>query len=224
MFRILLAEDDDSTRRLMSDVLMGAGYEVTAARDGEEALQRFAARRPDLLVLDVMMPRRDGFEVLQKVRADGETLPILLVTAREAIEDKWRGFTGGADDYLVKPFNERELLLRAAALLRRSRIASERRLQLGDLTLSYDTLSARWGEEEIELPKKEFLLLFKLLASPGKIFTKRQLMEDVWEEGSESDEHTIEVHIGRLRDKFKQCGEFEIVTMRGLGYKAVKKG
>ncbi len=223
MFRILVAEDDDSARKLMSDVLTDAGYEVVAARDGVEACERLSARHVDLLVLDVMMPRMDGFELTRRLRAEGNELPILMVTAREAMEDKWKGFTNGVDDYMVKPVDERELLLRIAAILRRSQIASERRLTLGSLTLSYDTLSAQWGEEAVELTKKEFLLLFKLLSTPGKIYTKRQLMQEIWEGSADSDEHTIEVHIGRLRDRFKGCDAFEIVTMRGLGYKAVKK-
>ena len=146
-----------------------------------------------------------------------------MLTARETTQDKCRGFLSGADDYVVKPVDEEELALRIAALLRRSQIASERKIVVGDVTLSYDTQSVTRGEESVELPKKEFLLLFKLLSSPGKIFTKRQLMQEIWEDNSGADEHTIEVHVGRLRERLKRFDEFEIVTMRGLGYKAVKK-
>ena len=221
--RILLAEDEKDMNRVITRRLTWEGYSVDSCFDGEEALDYLSCAEYDAVVLDVMMPRMDGFELTRRLRAEGNELPILMVTAREAMEDKWKGFTNGVDDYMVKPVDERELLLRIAAILRRSQIASERRLTLGSLTLSYDTLSAQWGEEAVELTKKEFLLLFKLLSTPGKIYTKRQLMQEIWEGSADSDEHTIEVHIGRLRDRFKGCDAFEIVTMRGLGYKAVKK-
>ena len=223
MFRIVVAEDDDSTRRYLSDVLVAAGYEVIPAHDGNEALEQLAQHHVDLLVLDVMMPARSGYAVTQTLRQAGNMLPILMVTARETPEDRRKGFICGTDDYMVKPIDEQEMVLRIAALLRRSRIASEHRLKIGGMTLDYDTFTVQYGAEVTELPKKEFQLLFKLLSYPNKIFTKRQLMDEIWDYDSFSDEHTIEVHIGRLRDRFKNIPEFEIVTARGLGYKAVRK-
>lgn len=223
MFKILVAEDDNSARKLLCEVLSGYGYETIPAVDGEEARQLLAGRHVDLILMDVMMPRLDGNQLTRLLREEGCTTPILMVTAKEAMEDKCRGFLSGADDYMVKPVDEKELTLRIAALLRRSQIASERRIVIGEVTISYDELSVSRGEETVVLPRKEFLLLFKLLSSPGKIFTKRQLMQDIWETNAASDEHTIEVHIGRLRERLKRFSEFEIVTMRGLGYKAVKR-
>ena len=223
MFKILVAEDDNSARRLLCEVLSGYGYETIPAVDGAQALELLQAHHADLIVLDVMMPRMDGLQLTRRLREEGYTTPILMLTARETTQDKCRGFLSGADDYVVKPVDEEELALRIAALLRRSQIASERKIVVGDVTLSYDTQSVTRGEESVELPKKEFLLLFKLLSSPGKIFTKRQLMQEIWEDSSGADEHTIEVHVGRLRERLKRFDEFEIVTMRGLGYKAVKK-
>ena len=170
-----------------------------------------------------MMPKKNGHEVTRELRADGNMIPILMVTACETPEDRRSGFISGTDDYMVKPIDEQEMILRIAALLRRSRIASERRLEIGMLVLDYDTFTVTHPRIQTELPKKEFLLLFKLLSFPGKIFTKRQLMDDIWNYDSESDEHTIEVHIGRLRERFREVPEFEIVTVRGLGYKAVRK-
>lgn len=223
MFKILVAEDDNSARKLLCEVLGGYGYETIPAADGEEALSLLQAHHADLVVLDVMMPRMDGLQLTRRLREEGFTAPILMLTARETTQDKCRGFLSGADDYVVKPVAEEELALRIAALLRRSQIASERRIVIGDVTLSYDAQSVTRGDEVVELPKKEFQLLFKLLSSPGKIFTKRQLMQEVWEDSVGADEHTVEVHVGRLRERFKHFDEFEIVTMRGLGYKAVKK-
>lgn len=222
MFRILVAEDDNSARKLLCEVLEEHGYETIPACDGIEARELLQKRHVDLILLDVMMPRMDGCQLTRLLRDEGCTAPILMVTARETMQDKWRGFLSGADDYMVKPVDEKELLLRISALLRRSQIASERRIVIGDVTLNYDALSVTRGEEAVELPRKEFLLLFKLLSSPGKIFTKKQLLQEIWDNG-DADEHTIEVHIGRLRERFKQYDAFEIVTMRGLGYKAVKK-
>lgn len=223
MFRILVAEDDPHTRRYFCDVLSSAGYEPVPAKDGEEALNVLDQTHVDLLILDVMMPRKNGYEVSRELREDGNMLPILMITACETPEDRRQGFISGTDDYMVKPIDEQEMILRIAALLRRARIASERRLQIGDLTLDYDTFTVTHPTIQAELPKKEFLLLFKLLSYPGKIFTKRQLMDEIWNFDSDSDEHTIEVHIGRLRERFKTVPEFEIVTVRGLGYKAVRK-
>ena len=174
MFKILVAEDDNSARRLLCEVLSGYGYETIPAVDGAQALELLQAHHADLIVLDVMMPRMDGLQLTRRLREEGHTTPILMLTARETTQDKCRGFLSGADDYVVKPVDEEELALRIAALLRRSQIASERKIVVGDVTLSYDTQSVTRGEESVELPKKEFLLLFKLLSSPRKAFTRSQ--------------------------------------------------
>ena len=175
----------------------------------------------DLIILDVMMPRMDGYEFTNTLRTSGNNIPILMVTARETQEDKKRGFIIGADDYMVKPVDEEEMILRIAALLRRSQIAGERKLTVGQITLYYDSLSVQTPDGIVELPQKEFLLLFKLLSYPNKIYTRRQLMDEIWDMDSESDERTVDVHVSRVRERFRAYSDFEIVTVRGLGYKAV---
>ncbi len=220
MFHILIAEDDPNTRKLMSAILRQNGYEVFAAGDGAEALALLETLQIDLMVLDIMMPRMDGYELTEKVRESGNTAPILMVTAKEAAADKIRGFRAGTDDYMVKPVDEEEFLCRIAALLRRAQIANEHRLAIGGTILDYDSLTVLSGDGSAELPQKEFLAL----SYPNKIFTRRQLMDEIWEMYSETDERTVDVHINRLRDKFKSNPDFEIVTVRGLGYKAIRKG
>lgn len=221
MFQILVVEDDPHTRKLMSAVLTQHDYEVTTAADGLEALEELDKRHIDLIVLDVMMPRMDGYEFTQTLRSCGCNLPILMVTAKEAPADKHRGFIAGTDDYMVKPVDEEEMLLRISALLRRARIANERKLTVGKTTLYYDSFSVKTGEKTQELPQKEFLLLFKLLSYQNKIFTRRQLMDEIWDMDSESDERTVDVHISRVRERFRDSTDFQIITVRGLGYKAV---
>lgn len=222
MFKILLAEDDDGAARLMLDTLADAGYETLLARDGLQALELVSQRHVDLLVLDLMLPRLDGFAALTQLRRAGSALPVLVLSAREAQADKRRALRLGADDYMVKPADEEELLLRIAALLRRAQAACVRRLQVGSTTLFYDDLAVEWDGRRTELPRKEFLLLYKLLSCPDKTFTRRQLMDEVWDMDTDSDEHTVNVHINRLRDKFGENRDFAIVTVRGLGYKAVR--
>ena len=221
MFRILIVEDDKNVRRLMSAVLTRYGYEPLTACNGEEALEILDHKHVDLIVLDVMMPRMDGYEFTNTLRTAGSTVPILMVTARETQNDKKRGFIVGADDYMVKPVDEEEMILRVVALLRRSKIAGERKLTVGTTSLLYDSLSVQTAEGMVELPQKEFLLLFKLLSYPNKIYTRRQLMDEIWDMDSESDERTVDVHVSRLRERFRQNRDFEIITVRGLGYKAV---
>ena len=221
MFRILIAEDDKNARRLMAAVLTRYGYEPICAENGEEALEILDHKHVDLIILDVMMPRMDGYEFTNTLRTSGNNIPILMVTARETQEDKKRGFIIGADDYMVKPVDEEEMILRIAALLRRSQIAGERKLTVGQITLYYDSLSAQTPDGIVELPQKEFLLLFKLLSYPNKIYTRRQLMDEIWDMDSESDERTVDVHVSRVRERFRAYSDFEIVTARGLGYKAV---
>jgi len=223
MFHILVVEDNANTRRLMEAVLLQHGYQPILASDGVEALEVLDKKHVDLILLDIMMPRMDGYEFTQTLRESGCDLPILMVTAREKPADKHRGFQIGTDDYMVKPVDEEEMILRIAALLRRSRIANEHRLTVGQTVLDYDQLSVAAPEGQFVLPKKEFLLLFKLLSYPGKIFTRRQLMDEIWDMDSETDERTVDVHINRLRDHFRTSPDFEIVTVRGLGYKAVKR-
>ena len=221
MFQIMVVEDDTNTRRLMETVLKQHGYQPILACDGMEALEKMESRHVDLIVLDLMMPRMDGYEFTRTLRDSGSDIPILMVTAKETPQDKKKGFIIGTDDYMVKPVDEEEMILRIAALLRRARIVSERSLTVGSTTLSYDAMTVQSMGRTLTLPKKEFLLLFKLLSYPGRIFTRRQLMDEIWDLDSESDERTVDVHINRLRDRFRGNADFEIQTVRGLGYKAV---
>lgn len=223
MFTILITEDDKNLQRLMEAVLKREGYRVVKAEDGEEALEVLDKEHVDLLITDIMMPHLDGYRLTDALRGAKYDLPILMITAKESMEDKKKGFTLGADDYMVKPVDMDEMLLRVKALLRRSKIQSERKLSYGDIHLDWDRLTLEQEGESTELPKKEFQLLFKLLSYPGKIFTRQQLMDEIWGLEAESDERTIDVHIKRLRNRFENIKEFEIVTVRGLGYKAEKK-
>ena len=223
MFDILVVEDDKSTRLLMEAVLKRGGYNPILASDGLEALEIMDHKHIDLVLLDIMMPNMDGYEFTRTLRDGGSELPILMVTAKEAPDDKKRGFIAGTDDYMVKPVDEEEMLLRIAALLRRSKISAEHKLTVGGTVLDYDRRTVGDGASEVALPPKEFMLLYKLLSYQGKIFTRAALMDEIWDMDSESDPHTVDVHINRLREKFGQNKDFEIVTVRGLGYKAVKK-
>ncbi len=221
MFQILVVEDDKNARRLMEAVLTRYGYEPISACNGEEALEIIDHRHVDLIVLDVMMPRMDGYALTNTLRMGGSTVPILMVTARETQADKKRGFIIGADDYMVKPVHEEELGLRIAALPRRSQIAGERKLTVGKTTLIYDSMTVKTPDGTIELPQKEFQLIFKLLSYPNKIFTRRQLMDEIWDMDTESEERTVDVHVSRVRERFRGNEDFQIITVRGLGYKAV---
>ncbi|MBR6044328.1 MAG: response regulator transcription factor [Ruminococcus sp.] len=223
MFSIMVVEDDINTRRLTADVLEENGYTVITAKDGAEALDLLEQKHVDLLIADIMMPRMDGYELTRQLRLAGNSIPIIMVTAKEAIADKKKGFIEGTDDYMVKPVDEEELLLRIAALLRRSQIANDHRIQVGSTLFDYDTLSVTEPSGRTELPLKEFMLVYKLLSYPDKIFTRRQLIDEIWDMTSESDERTVDVHINRLRERFRDNTDFEIVTIRGLGYKGVKK-
>ena len=222
MFRILVVDDDKNTRMLMKAVLEAENYSVSTAENGEEALAVMDVTHVDLVVLDVMMPKMDGYEFTRTLRQSDNNLPILMVSAKQLPADKKRGFLVGTDDYMTKPIDEEEMLLRIKALLRRARIASERKIVIGNVVLDYDALTVSRGEEIQALPQKEFLLLYKLLSYPGKIFTRIQLMDEIWGADSETGWETVTVHIGRLRKRFEGWQEFEIVSVRGLGYKAVK--
>ena len=222
MVNIMVVEDDFNTRKLMLAILSQNGYEAIPAENGEHALELLDKKHVDLIVLDIMMPKMDGYQLTELLRDADYNLPILMVTAKETPNDKKKGFITGVDDYMVKPFDEEELILRIAALLRRSRIANEHKLAIGESVLDYDSLTVARGENTQELPNKEFMLLYKLLSYQGKIFTRRQLMDEIWDMESETDERTVDVHVNRLRDRFKDNRDFEIQTIRGLGYKAVK--
>lgn len=221
MFQILIVEDDNNARKLMETVITQYGYQPVATRDALEALKILETRHIDLIVLDVMLPQMDGFVFTHTLRESGNDVPILMVTAKESLQDKRLGFLSGTDDYMVKPVDEEEMMLRIAALLRRSHIAADRKLQIGSTELNFTSLSITVNGKNESLPKKEFLLLFKLLSSPGRIFTRRQLMDEIWDLDTESDERTVDVHINRLRDRFRDSQDFEIQTVRGLGYKAI---
>ena len=223
MFHILVADDDKNTRRLLKAVLEAENYTVFTAENGEDALEVMDREHVDLVVLDIMMPQMDGYEFTRSLRQCNNYLPILMVSAKQEPADKKQGFLVGTDDYLTKPIDEEELLLRIKALLRRARIVSERRIVLGEVVLDYDTLTVSRKDEMQELPQKEFLLLYKLLSYPGKIFTRIQLMDEIWGADCETGWETVTVHIGRLRKRFQSWPEFELESVRGLGYKAVKK-
>lgn len=223
MFHILVVDDDKNTRLLLRAVLEAESYTVFTAENGEEALDVMDREHIDLVVLDIMMPKMDGYEFTKALRESSNELPILMISAKQLPEDKRRGFLVGTDDYITKPIDEEEMLLRIKALLRRARIVSERRITVGDVVLDYDAFTVSRPGRIQELPQKEFLLLYKLLSYPGKIFTRIQLMDEIWGADSDTGWETVTVHIGRLRKRFEDWEEFEIVSVRGLGYKAVKK-
>ena len=223
MFHILVVDDDKNTRRLLRAVLEAEHYTVTTACDGEEALAVLDREHIDLAILDIMMPHMDGYEFTSLLRAEQNDLPVLMVTAKQLPEDKKKGFLVGTDDYMTKPIDEEEMLLRIRALLRRAKIVSEQKIEIGNVVLDYSDMSVTRNGESQMLPQKEFLLLFKLLSYPGKTFTRIQLMDEIWGSESESGWETVTVHIGRLRKRFEGWEEFEIQSVRGLGYKAVKK-
>lgn len=223
MFRILVVEDDADMRELFCTVLSDSGYTCMAASDGHEALDILEKEYIDLIISDIMMPHMDGYELTRALRESGYDMPILMVTAKDQFDDMQRGFRAGGDDYMVKPINIKELVLRVEALLRRARISSEKKITVGHTVLDYDALTVTLHGKETILPQKEFYLLYKLLSYPNKIFTRPQLMDEIWGMFSETDERTVNTHINRLRERFADCPDFEIVTVRGLGYKAVKK-
>ena len=223
MIRILIAEDDYDVSQLFKHVLLQKGYSVVTVSDGREALEAMNKEKFDLLISDVMMPVMDGFELVRTIREANDQTPVLMITAKDAFDDMQEGFLSGTDDYMVKPVNVNEMLLRVGALLRRAKINNERKQSLGNTVMEMDTFTVITGQEKIILPQKEFMLLYKMASYPGKIFTRQQLMDDIWGYESETDTHTVEVHISRLREKFKENEDFEIVTMRGIGYKVVKR-
>lgn len=223
MFHILVVDDDKHTRILLRAILEGANYTVSEAENGEDALEVLGREHIDLVVLDVMMPKMNGYDFTKLIRENDSTLPILMVSAKHLPSDEKQGFIVGTDDYITKPVDEEKLLLRIKALLRRAQIVSEQKIVIGDVTLDYPTFTVTRGDETQVLPQKEFMLLYKLLSYPGQIFTRIQLMDEIWGTDSETGWETVTVHVGRLRKRFEGWNEFEIVAVRGLGYKAVKK-
>jgi len=220
MLKIMVVDDDKNIRRLLEASLTQAGFEVILAKNGQEALDIMDARHLDMIIADIMMPYIDGYELVSDIRHIDDKIPILMITAKDAFEDKKKAFGIGADDYITKPINMDEMLLRISALLRRAKISSEQKIDLGEFCINAELRAVKLGGDTLDLPKKEFDLLFKLLSYPNKIFTRRQLMDEIWGMDSNADERTVDVHIKRLREKFEGCEEFEIVTVRGLGYKA----
>ena len=222
MNRILIVEDDVELRQLFARVLEKNGYQVVAAENGAEALKILGRGYVDLIISDVMMPVMDGNALVRALRDDGVKTPVLMITAKSTLDDMREGFLSGTDDYMVKPVNVNEMVLRVGALLRRARMLSERRQKIGETLLECDSLTVSRAGRSMVLPQKEFMLLYKMAAYPGKIFTRQQLMDEIWGYNAEVDSHTVDVHIGRLRERFKDNPDFRIVTMRGVGYKVVR--
>lgn len=221
MFNILVIEDNKNMRKLICATLKQNGYSTFEAADGEIGLDVLDTTHIDLIICDIMMPNMDGYEFTQTLREGNCEIPIIIVTAKEQLEDKKKGFSIGADDYMVKPIDFEELILRIGAILRRSKIVNDHKITIGGTTLDYNSLSVTKDGECNTLPKKEFYLLFKLVSSPDTIFTRRQLLDEIWGMESMADERTVDVHIKRIRERYRDSKDFEIVTVRGLGYKAV---
>lgn len=217
----MVVEDDKNLRKLITTYLQRNKYNTYEATNGEEALNVLDQSYIDLIVSDIMMPKMDGYELIKSLREAKYDVPILIITAKSEIEDKKEGFLLGADDYMVKPIDIEEMLLRIQVLLRRSKSASEKKIQIGDLLLNYNQLSVIKKDKVYNLAQKEFYLLYKLLSTPNTIFTRQELIEEVWGLESDSDYRTVDVHIKRIREKMKDVDEFEIVTIRGIGYKAI---
>jgi len=223
MFKILVVEDDRALRELFCTVLSKNGFVYYEARDGIAAWDILEKQYIDLVISDIMMPNMDGYELVRTLRKNGYNMPVLMITAKDTFEDLQNGFNAGTDDYMVKPVNVNEMILRINALLKRAQIVNEKKIAFGNMELHYDNLTVTLDGRSFVIPQKEFYILYKLLASPNKVFTKQQIMDEIWGMDTESDPHTLDVHISRLRDRFKENAQFEIVTIRGLGYKAVKR-
>lgn len=223
MLKILIAEDDKALRQLFSHILTKNGYVVKGVSNGKEALDALDKDYYDLIISDIMMPVMNGYEFVRLLRSSGSNTPVMMITAKDAFDDMREGFVSGTDDYMVKPININEMVLRVGALLRRAQMINDRKLIFGKTILELDSLSVYTETENFILPQKEFMLLYKMASFPGKIFTRHQLMDEIWGYDNESDTHTVDVHIARLRDRFKNNTDFKIVTMRGVGYKVVKQ-
>ena len=223
MVRILIVEDDAELRDLFRHVLEKNDYETVGVSDGRQALDALDKDYYDLVISDIMMPMMDGYELVRLMREGGSNTPVMMITAKDAFDDMRQGFLSGTDDYMVKPINVNEMVLRVGALLRRAKMLSERKQVIGGTTMECDSLTVTVDGKSVVLPQKEFMLLYKMASFPGKIFTRQQLMDEIWGPDSETDSHTVDVHIGRLRDRFRDSKDFRIVTMRGVGYKVLKQ-
>ncbi|NLO83926.1 MAG: response regulator transcription factor [Clostridiales bacterium] len=223
MLKILIVEDDKELQQLFQRVLIKNGYATRCAMNGQQALELIDQEYIDLIISDVMMPVMDGYELVRSLRETGIQTPVLMITAKDAFDDMRLGFLSGSDDYMVKPVNVNEMVLRVSALLRRAQMISDRRQVIGNTELEYDSMSVIANSQIQVLPQKEFMLLYKMVSFPGRIFTRQQIMDDIWGYDTDTDSHTVDVHIGRLRDRFRENEDFQIVTMRGVGYKVVKK-
>lgn len=223
MFKILIVEDDEKISKLFSRVLIKNGYNVKCVGSGKDALDAIDKEYYDMMISDVMMPEMDGYELVRTIRESGNNMPVLMVTAKAEFDDMRMGFLSGTDDYMVKPININEMVIRVGALLRRAQMMNERRQVIGNTVLECDSLTITTQKESTILPQKEFMLLYKMVSFPGKIFTRQQMMDEIWGYDTNSDTHTVDVHIGRLRERFRDNPDFEIVTIRGIGFKVVKK-
>lgn len=223
MYKVLIAEDDRELLQLFTHVLTRQGYTVKGVTNGKEALNAVDNDYFDIILSDIMMPIMDGYEFVRQLRQDGNITPVMMITAKDAFDDMRMGFLSGTDDYMIKPVNVNEMVLRIQALLRRAQMINDRRLVIGNTVLECDTFTVTSDGESIVLPQKEFMLLYKMASYPGRIFTRQQLMDEIWGYDSDSDTHTVDVHIGRLRERFRDNRDFKIMTMRGVGYKVVKQ-
>ena len=224
MFNILVVEDDKNLRKLITTCLKKENYQTYEASNGIEALEIIDKNFTDLIVTDIMMPKMDGFELTKELREAKYNIPILLITAKSTLDDKKEGFLLGADDYMVKPVDIEELILRVKVLLKRSNMTHEKKIEIGNLVLNYNQLSVIKDEKVYRLAQKEFYLLYKLLSTPNTIFTRQELIEEIWGLENESDYRTVDVHIKRIREKLADVNEFEIISVRGIGYKAIIRG
>ena len=222
MLKILIAEDDRELRDLFGRVLTKHGYFTIGVANGREALDYLERDYADLIISDIMMPEMDGYALTQALRESGDSTPMLMITAKGSFDDMREGFTAGTDDYMVKPVNVNEMVLRVGALLRRAKMINERRQKIGETLMECDSLTVSRNGVSAVLPQKEFMLLYKMASYPGRFFTRQQLMDEIWGYSANADTHTVDVHIGRLRERFKDNPDFKIVTMRGVGYKVVK--
>ena len=222
MLKILIVEDDRELRQLFSHVLMKNSYTVKGVSNGKEALVAMENDYFDLIISDIMMPEMDGYEFVRQLRESGNTTPVMMITAKDAFDDMRQGFLSGTDDYMVKPINVNEMVLRVGALLRRAQMIHDHRQSIGNTVMELDSLTVTTEKDSFVLPQKEFMLLYKMASYPGKIFTRHQLMDEIWGYDNESDTHTVDVHIGRLRDRFRDSTDFKIVTIRGVGDKVVR--
>lgn len=222
MFDILVAEDDFKLNQIYCSALQDADFHTFAAYNGEEAMALVAEHPMDLVLSDIMMPGIDGYTLTKYLRKEYPEMPILMISAKEGFTDKRDGFLAGIDDYMVKPVDLNEMLLRVQALLRRAKIVTERKLTIGETILRYDSYSVEFDGKTVEIPQKEFLVLYKLMSYPNRTFTRRQLMDEFWGWESDSEERTVDVHINRLRERLRDCRDLRIDTVRGLGYRGVK--